>query len=149
LLFVYNNSLLSNPPEKVSTDDSKDIHISFQMATVQINRPWCDLSILRLAGLTLPGLKPEGWSTGKLSPNNNGSMPMFNTQVVLAKDISITANTFSQRVVDYIANTNWHASHGYFVSWDNYLLHLRIANLLVWRICYWNSNSSWPTATNC
>lgn len=123
MLSVYTNSSLlesDNLSEEVLIDDCKDIRISFQMATVQIFRPWCDLSILKLAGLKLPGIQPEGWSTGDLSLSNNGSMPMFNTQVVLAKDICITANKFSQKIVDYIKNTDWHAKHGYFVSCNNY-----------------------------
>lgn len=101
--------------------DSLDIQISFEMATVQINRPWLDTNILRLPDLRILGLPAGSWSTGEVNPSNKGSMPLLNTKIVLVRNITITAKKFSQAITDTMKKTDWSTNVGIFVSCHNYL----------------------------
>ena len=69
------------------------VNISFKVRTVQINRPWLDTSILKNRNYTINGEDPGSWSTGELDADNNGSFPLLSTQMIVAKDITVTAST--------------------------------------------------------
>jgi len=122
-----------------TSKDSSNIQITFEMATVQINRPWFDLSILRLPDLTIPGLPAGGWSTGEVNLSNKGQMPLLNTKLVLVRNVTISATKFSQQITDTLKQTDWSTNVGLFVSY-HYCLSVIIIILvccIVWIICYW------------
>jgi len=103
--------------KKFTSKDSLNIQITFEMATIQINRPWFDLSILRKPDLTIPGLPAGGWSTGEVKPSNGGSMPLLNTKMVLVRNVTISATKFSQAITDTLKQTDWSTHVGIFVSY--------------------------------
>ena len=76
-----------------SLNKQSDVKISFKVRAVQINRPWLDLSILENTNYTIDGEKPQNWSTGELNADNKGWFPLCSTQMIVAKDITVTAST--------------------------------------------------------
>ena len=76
-----------------SLDQHSDVEISFKVRAVQINRPWLDLSVLKNKNYTIDGEEPGSWSTGEIDADNNGSFPLLSTQMIVAKDITVTAST--------------------------------------------------------
>ena len=70
-----------------------DVKITFKVRAVLINRPWLDLSILKNKNYEIYGEDSDSWSTGELDANNNGSFPLLSTQMIVAKDITVTAST--------------------------------------------------------
>ena len=70
-----------------------DVKISLKIRTVQISRPWLDTSILKNKNYTIDGEDPGSWSTGELDADNNGSFPLLTTQIIVAKDVTVTAST--------------------------------------------------------
>ena len=76
-----------------SLDKHSDVKISFKVRAVQINRPWLDLGVLNNRNYTIYGEDSGSWSTGELDANNNGSFPLLTTQMIVAKDIAVTAST--------------------------------------------------------
>ena len=73
--------------------EHSDVNISLKVRTVQINRPWIDTSILKFRNYTIDGEDPGSWSTGELDADNNGSFPLLPNQMIVAKDITVTAST--------------------------------------------------------
>ena len=73
-----------------SLNKHSDVKISFKVRAVQINRPWLDLSN---TNYTIDGEKPQNWSTGELNADNKGWFPLCSTQMIVAKDITVTAST--------------------------------------------------------
>lgn len=74
-------------------NELNDVKISFKVRAVQINRPWLDLSVLRRDDYRIPGERPSSWSSGLLDRTNQGSFPLLSTQMIVAKDIKVTAST--------------------------------------------------------
>ena len=74
-------------------DKHSDVKISFKVRAVQINRPWIDLSVLNNKYYTVYGEDPGSWSTGELDADNKGSFPLLSTQMIVARDIKVTAST--------------------------------------------------------
>ena len=75
-----------------SLDKRSDVEISFKVRSVQINRPWLDISMLN-RNFTIDGEDPGSWSTGELDADNNGSFPLLSTQMIVAKNITVTGST--------------------------------------------------------
>ena len=73
-----------------SLNKQSDVKISFKVRAVQINRPWLDLSVL---DYTVSSESTGSWSTGELNADNRGSFPLLSTQMIVAKDITVTAST--------------------------------------------------------
>ena len=73
--------------------EHSDVNISLKVRAVQISRPWLDTSILKNKNYTIDGEDPGSWSTGELNADNNGSFPLLTTQMIVAKDIKVTAST--------------------------------------------------------
>lgn len=107
---------------KVETGDSRDVKISFKVRSVQINRPWLDLSALRIENYKIPGERPGTWSTGELNSTNDGSFPLLTTQMIVAKDIKITASRFSREVTDTLKRFDGSAQVGVIVSYKSVIL---------------------------
>ena len=76
-----------------SLNKRSDFEIKFKVRAVQISRPWLDLSILRNKNYTISGEDSGSWSTGELNADNKGSFPLYITQIIVAKDITVTAST--------------------------------------------------------
>lgn len=83
---------------KPSAGNSLDIKIDLKVRSVQINRPWIDLSALTIQGWTIPGIRSGAWSTGVIDSSNNGSFPLLSTQMIVAKDVTITSTKLNQEL---------------------------------------------------
>ncbi len=83
---------------KPNIGNSLDVKIDLKVRSVQINRPWIDLSALNIRDWTIPGVKSGAWSTGVIDSSNNGSFPLLSTQMIVAKDITITGTKLSQEL---------------------------------------------------
>ena len=81
-----------------STGNNQNVTIDLKVRSVQIHRPWIDLSALNIHGWTIPGVKSGAWSTGVIDSSNNGSFPLLSTQMIVAKDITITGTKLSQEL---------------------------------------------------
>ena len=79
------------------TDEHSDVKISLKIRTVLISRPWLEISMLSNRNFTIDGGDPGSWSTGELNANNKGSFPLLSTQMIVAKDITVTASTEMER----------------------------------------------------
>ena len=87
------------------TGEYSDVKISLKVRTVQISRPWLDTSILKNRNFTIDGEPPGSWSTGELSADNKGSFPLLSTQMIVARDIIVTASTETEHkaIVDLVS----------------------------------------------
>ena len=66
--------------------------LSAKIAVVQINRPWLNDLIFRMAGWSLLAQPAGSISNGALIGNANGMLPLIPTAFIVARDIAITAN---------------------------------------------------------
>ena len=82
----------------IGIGNSQDVKIDLKVRSVQINRPWINLSALNIHEWRIPGEKSGAWSTGIIDTSNNGSFPLLSTQMIIAKDITITGTKFSQQL---------------------------------------------------
>ena len=85
--------------KKVDIGNSQDVRIDLKVRSVQINRPWIDLSALKIQDWRIPGEGPGAWSTGVLDSSNNGSFPLLSTRMIVARDITVTASCFSKEII--------------------------------------------------
>ena len=92
--------------KKVDIGDTQDVKIHLKVRSVQINRPWIDLSALKIQNWGIPGEGPGAWSTGVLDSSNDGSFPLLSTRMIVAKDITITSSSFSKEIVDTLKTFN-------------------------------------------
>ena len=102
--------------KRIETGDSRGVKISFKVRSVEINRPWLDPSALKVEKWRLPGLSPGAWSTGVLDSSNKGSFPLLTTQMIVAKDITVTAAKFSREVTDSLTKFDATVDVGVIVS---------------------------------
>ena len=102
--------------KRIETGNSWDVKISFKVRSVQINRPWLDLSALKIENYRIPGLAPGAWSTGVLDSSNKGSFPLLTTQMIVAKDITVTAAKFSQEITNSLTKFDAKVGVGVIVS---------------------------------
>ena len=102
--------------QRIGTGDSRGVTISFKVRSVEINRPWVDPSALKIDKWRLPGLAAGGWSTGLLDSSNKGSFPLLTTQMIVAKDITVTAAKFSKEVTDSLTKFDAKVGVGVIVS---------------------------------
>ena len=101
---------------RIEIGNSRDVKISFKVHSVQINRPWLDPSALKINKWIIPGLAPDAWSTGVLDSSNKGSFPLLTTQLIVAKDITVTAAKFSREVTDSLTKFDANVGVGVIVS---------------------------------
>ena len=102
--------------KSIATGDSRGIKISFKVRSVQINRLWVSPTALRIQKWEVPGLAPGAWSTGVLDSSNNGLFPLLTTQIIVAKDITVTAAKFSQEITDTLTKFDGKVGVGTIVS---------------------------------
>ena len=78
-----------------------DVEITFKVRAVLISRDWLDLSLLKNKSCTISGVDPGSWSTEELDAKNNGSFPLLITQIIVARDLTVTASTeMEQSTID-------------------------------------------------
>jgi len=99
-----------------TTEHSTNIKIYAKVRSVQINRPWLEPAVMKLQNYTVPGFGPGSWSTGNLDSKNKGSFPMLSTQLIVAKEIKVTADSFSKEVSDTLKSFNASTQIGFLVS---------------------------------
>ncbi len=92
--------------KKVDVGDTQDLKIHLKVRSVQINRPWIDLSALKIQNWRIPGEGPGAWSTGVLDNSNNGSFPLLSTRMIVVRDITVTASSFSKEITDTLKAFN-------------------------------------------
>ena len=92
--------------KKVDVGDTQDLKIYLKVRSVQINRHWIDLSALKIQNWRIPGEGPGTWSTGVLDSSNDGSFPLLSTQMIVVRDITVTASSFSNEIIDTLKAFN-------------------------------------------
>ena len=82
---------------KSLTKEGSNLKISFKIRKVSIRRPWFETAILQYPTIGIKGMPAGKWSTGELDPSKNkGDFPLLPTDMVLAKDIEIHADSFTE-----------------------------------------------------
>jgi len=51
------------------------------------------MSLLHNENFKIPGERPGSWSTGVLDKYNTGSFPLLSTEIIVAKDVTVTTAT--------------------------------------------------------
>jgi hypothetical protein len=72
-----------------SKTDLSDMKMSFKFMRVDLVRPWLDLGLLSLKGISVDGRAPGAISDGKRLSTQASAMPLIPTSMIVAKDISI------------------------------------------------------------
>ena len=106
------NFEMSRDDQNISlAEEAEEFKISFKVHKVLIQRPWMDPAILHYQSLGIMGLEPGTWSTGERNfETNNGSFPLLPKAMVVAKDVEITAKSFSKDVEDQLHKASSNAS---------------------------------------
>jgi len=107
--------------KEIQGDGSRDMKLSFKVRTAQINRPWLNLSALDVENYKIPGEKAGAWSTGNLDSKNKGSLPLISTQMVVAKDITVTSSKFNQEIINTMKDFEASGKTGFLVSTTKYM----------------------------
>ena len=102
--------------KKTDFGTSSDVRISFEVRSVQINRPWVDLSALELQNWKIPGLATGSWSTGVLDSSNKGLFAILPTEMIVVRNVTVAATKFSEEIVDTLSTFNKSAETGVLVS---------------------------------
>lgn len=92
------------------TQEGSDLKITFKVRKVIIERPWLEPAILQYSTLGIKGLDKGKWSTGTLDKTNVGSFPVLPTACIVAKDIEIKANSFSETFEKQFSEQSEHVS---------------------------------------
>ena len=106
--------------KNIEIGDSKDVKINLKVRSVQIDRPWIDLSALEYQKWKIPGEGPDFWSSGVLHDSNNGSFPLISTEMIVARDITATATKFSVEITDHLKSFNPSVGNAVLVILDIY-----------------------------
>ena len=91
----------SSVEKRIEIGESQDVKINLKVRSVQIGRPWIDLSVLEHRNWRIPGEGSNFWSTGVLDSSNKGTFPLLSTEMIVAKDISVTATEFTEEIVEH------------------------------------------------
>ena len=93
------------------TKEGSNLKISFKVRKVLIERTWMEPNILQYTTLGIKEMKPAQWSTGSLNAKTNkGSFPLLPTACIVAKDVVIHADSFSDTFKKSMKETSEHAS---------------------------------------
>ena len=91
--------------------DGSNLEISFKIRKVTIQRPWMDPAVLQYPIVGIKGLPSGAWSSGELDgKTNKGSFPLIPTAMIVAKDVVIKSDKFSESLKDSFSETSAHAS---------------------------------------
>ena len=93
------------------TAEGSNLVIEFSVRKVLIQRPWFQPIILKYPTLGIKGVKTNAWSSGELGfTSNKGSFPILPTAFIVAKDVKISADSFSSTVESSFSEMKSHAS---------------------------------------
>ena len=91
--------------------EGSDLKIAFKVRKVLIQRPWLEPNLFRYPTIGIKGLNDSSWSSGELnSKTNKGSFPLLPTVMVVAKDVVISARSFSDAASSSFSKMKSHAS---------------------------------------
>ena len=91
--------------------EGSSFKIKFKVRKVLIQRPWLEPTLLRYPTIGIKGLKHASWSTGELDfKSNKGSFPLLPTAIVVAKDVEISASSFTKAASTLISKLKGHSS---------------------------------------
>ena len=97
-LFSIGLDVSGDTSHKSADEETSDVKITGQIATVQISRPWFDPTIF-----SLPGWTNNTYGKNKISSGDptdkEAVLPMYTTALVLAKNLSIES-AFSSSKID-------------------------------------------------
>ena len=89
------------------TMKGSNLQISFKVRKVLIERPWMEPNILQYTTLGIKGMKPAQWSNGSLdATTNKGLFPILPTACIVAKDIVIRADSFSDTITKVLSQNS-------------------------------------------
>lgn len=112
------------------TSSGSNLQISFKVRKVLIHRPWLQPTMMEYPTIGIKGLKDGAWSSGELeAATNKGVFPVLPTAFVVAKDVKISADSYSSTAQESFASLSSHAS----VKVCEYLL---CTFILLWTIMY-------------
>ncbi|ASB61179.1 hypothetical protein SC22_11450 [Bacillus sp. A053] len=99
--------------EHTEHSTSTDVEICFKIGSIQIERPWMDMTFFKLGGWYLSGQKAGVISSGR-APNTDAEiLPQMPVQILVAREIEIKAS-WSEREKEIIKEaTSGGASIGY------------------------------------
>ena len=93
------------------SEKGSDVVISFKVRKVLIQRPWFETLLLNYPTIGIKGLGKGSWSTGKLDASTNkGQFPLLPTAFIVAKDVKISAKSYSDQAASSFKNLSTHAS---------------------------------------
>lgn len=93
------------------TQQGSKLKISFKVRKVLIQRPWLVPELFHYPTLGIRGLSKFSWSCGELDcKENKGSFPLLPTAMVVAKDVEISADSFSSTAIKAFEKMQSHAS---------------------------------------
>ena len=95
-------------------EHDQDLSVYFKVKTVDLVRPWMDMSLLNYETITLAGARKAQWSNGELVMSNTGSFTLLPTTVILAANVTISASSFSSESMEVIETST--SSPGGLVS---------------------------------
>ena len=91
--------------------NGSDLKIAFKVRKVLIQRPWLEPNLFRYPTIGIKGLNNSSWSSGELnSKTNKGTFPLLPTAMVVAKDVVISARSFSDAASSSFSKMKSHAS---------------------------------------
>ena len=89
--------------------------ITFKVRKVVVQRPWLETLLLNYPTIGIKGLGKQSWSTGQLEASSNkGQFPLLPTAFVVAKDVAISAKSYSETAEKSFKDVASHA--GFKVS---------------------------------
>ena len=93
------------------TNKGSNLEIKFMVRKVLIHRPWLEPTILQYPTLGIKGLQPGSWSSGELNAaSNKGQFPLLPTAFICAKDITVSASSYSETAEKSFSDESSHAS---------------------------------------
>lgn len=91
------------------TTTQSQIRMTFKIRKVFINRPWLTPLILNYPTLGIQGQKVGSWSSGVLDKTNNGVFPLLPTAFVVAKDVTVSSNMYSDVAEKALSKISTHS----------------------------------------
>ena len=93
------------------TNKGSNLEIKFMVRKVLIHRPWLEPTILQYPTLGIKDLQPGSWSSGELNAaSNKGQFPLLPTAFICAKDITVSASSYSETAEKSFSDESSHAS---------------------------------------
>ena len=104
------------------TSKGSNLEIKFMVHKVLIHWPWLEPTILQYPTLGIKGLQPGSWSSGELNAaSNKGQFPLLPTAFICAKDITVSASSYSETAEKSFSDESSHASMKVRKNWHHSL----------------------------